>query len=338
MKGSASVKVESGKLVKVEVDYTDAVKDVSITGDFFLQPPEALEELEKALEGVDVNASESDIVAVLKQVDAEPIGFDWEDVATAVSEATASKNWRIINEGEYSEAMHHAIDEVLTERMEEGNMRPTLRFWYRKNVAVPMGRFQSYSDEVQGGYVEENGIEVVRRITGGGAMYAEPGNVITYSLYLPKEMVPEDVEESYRELDRFAVEALNSLGLEVEWKPLNDIEHADGKVGGAAQLRKQNAVLHHTMLSYDLDTRKMLKALRIGKEKVSDKAIESAEKRVAVMKDYIDHSREEVIAALIEHFTQQYGGEEGELTDEELTEAEKLAEEKFSGKKWTQKL
>ncbi len=338
MKGSASVKVENGKLVSVEVDYSDSIKSVSITGDFFLEPPEALEEIENSLEGVDVDASESDIVAVLNHVEAEPIGFDWEDVATAVSEAVESRQWRIINEGEYSEAMHHAIDEVLTDRMERGEMGPTIRFWYRKNASVPMGRFQSYRDEVQHEYVEENGIEVVRRITGGGAMYAEPGNVITYSLYLPKDMVPEDVEESYRELDRFAVEALNSLGLEVEWKPLNDIEHADGKVGGAAQLRKQNAVLHHTMLSYDLDTRKMLKALRIGKEKVSDKAIESAEKRVAVMKQYIDHSREDVIAAMIEEFKEQYGGEEGELTEEELEEAEKLAEEKFSSSEWNRKL
>lgn len=246
--------------------------------------------------------------------------------------------WRIIDEGHYTEAMHHALDEVLTERLGNGEMKPTLRFWHRKNRSVPMGRFQAYEDEVQHDYVRENGIEVVRRITGGGAMYAEPGNVITYSLYLPKDQVPDDVEESYKKLDQWAIDALNSLGLGVEWEPLNDIEHPDGKVGGAAQLRKQNAVLHHTMLSYDLDTRNMLKALRIGKEKVSDKAIESAEKRVAVMKDYIEHSREEVIQEMKEKFQEEYGGEEDSLTDEELEEARELVEEKFSREEWTRKL
>lgn len=246
--------------------------------------------------------------------------------------------WRIIDSGRYSEAMHHALDEVLTKRLNKGEMRPTLRFWYRKNPSVPMGRFQSYHDEVQHDYVQENGIEVVRRITGGGAMYAEPGNVITYSLYLPKQQVPEDVEQSYRELDRWAVNALNSLGLNVKWKPLNDIEHPEGKIGGAAQLRKQNAVLHHTMLSYDLDTRKMLKALRIGKEKVSDKAIESVEKRVTVMKNYIEHSRQEVIDEMRQKFREEYNGEEDELTDEEIEEAQELAEEKFSSEEWTQKM
>ncbi|MFB6292016.1 MAG: biotin/lipoate A/B protein ligase family protein [Candidatus Nanohaloarchaea archaeon] len=246
--------------------------------------------------------------------------------------------WRIINEGRYSEAMHHALDEVLTERLRKGEMQPTLRFWHRENVSIPMGRFQAYHDEVQHDYIEEEGIEVVRRVTGGGAMYSEPGNVITYSLYVPRDQVPEDIEESYQELDSWAVDALNELGLEVEYAPLNDIEHPEGKIGGAAQLRRGGAVLHHTMLSYDLDTRKMLKALRIGKEKVSDKAIESAEKRVAVMKDHIEHGREEVIEAMIERFKEEYGGEEASLEDGEIEEAEKLVEEKFSTEDWNKKM
>ncbi|MFB6147510.1 MAG: biotin/lipoate A/B protein ligase family protein [Candidatus Nanohaloarchaea archaeon] len=184
-------------------------------------------------------------------------------------------DWRIIDDRSHSEAVHHALDEVLSERMDSGDMRPTLRFWHRENPAVPMGRFQSYSDEVQHEYVKDNDVEVVRRITGGGAMYAEPGKVISYSIYAPKHMVPDNVENSYRELDRWAIEALTDAGVQVEWRPLNDIEHPDGKIGGAAQLRKQDSVLHHTMLSYDLNTENMLKALRIGKEKVSDKAIKS---------------------------------------------------------------
>ncbi len=249
-----------------------------------------------------------------------------------------SKKWRIINEGKYSEAMHHALDEVLLKKMERGDMRPTLRFWYRPHTSIPIGRFQSYHDEVEHDFIEDNDIEVVRRITGGGAMFSEPGKVITYSIYIPKDQVSSDIRESYRELDRFAVDALNDLGVEAEYRPLNDIEHPAGKLGGAAQIRKNNAVLHHTMMSYDLDTRKMLKALRIGKEKVSDKAIESAEKRVARISDYIDDSREEVIEALIENFVSDKEWEYGSLTDEEIEKAEKLADEKFRSDKWNKKL
>lgn len=246
--------------------------------------------------------------------------------------------WRIINEGNYSEPVHQALEQVLTEKMENGEMQPTLRFWYRSSDSVPMGRFQAYSDEVQEEYIQDQDIDVVRRITGGGAMFVEPGNVITYSVYLPKDQVPDDIEESYRELDRFAVEALNQLGVEASYQPLNDIEHEDGKLGGAAQLRKQDAVLHHTTMSYDLDTERMLKALRIGKEKVSDKAVKSAEKRVSRIKDHADVDREEVIDKIIEVFSEGRDVEEGSLTDEELEEARKLAEEKFSTDEWNKKL
>jgi len=249
-----------------------------------------------------------------------------------------SEKWRIINEGEYSEAMHHAIDEILTEKMENENMEPTLRFWYRKNPSVPFGRFQSFEDEVEVNYAEENNIEVVRRITGGGAMFAEPGNVITYSIYIPEEKIPEDIEESYEQLDEFAVEALKELGVEASYEPLNDIEHEDGKLGGAAQLRKENAVLHHTTMSFDLDKKEMLRVLRIGKEKVSDKAVKSAEQRVSRISDHINHPREKVIEKMIEKFSEGREVEEGSLTEEEIEEVRELAEEKFSSEDWNQQL
>ena len=246
--------------------------------------------------------------------------------------------WRIINEGEYSEAMHHALDKVMVEEMNEGDIRPTLRFWHRPHTSIPIGRFQSYHDEVEHEFVEENDIEVVRRITGGGAMFSEPGKVITYSIYIPKGEVGKNIEESYRELDEFAVNTLNNLGVKADYRPLNDIEHSEGKLGGSAQIRKQNAVLHHTMISYNLDTRRMLKALRIGKEKVSDKAIKSAEKRVSRISDHIGDSREDVIDALIDSFVEGKDWEKGSLTEYEIRKAEKLANDKFNSEEWNKKL
>lgn len=247
-------------------------------------------------------------------------------------------SWRIVDSGKRSEAMHHAIDDVLSEKMSSGDIKPTLRFWYRENPSVPLGRFQSYQDEVEHGYVQEKDIEVVRRITGGGAMYCEPGKVITYSLYLPKEAVTSDIEQSYRDLDRFAVEALRDLGVEASYEPLNDIEHRDGKLGGAAQLRKGDAVLHHTTMSYDLDLEEMLKVLRIGKEKVSDKAIKSAEKRVSRISDHTDSARREVIEKMVERFTERRNFEGDSLSEEELEEARERADAKFTRKAWNRKL
>jgi lipoate-protein ligase A len=339
-----SVKIPDGKFVKVEI--RDG--EVNVRGDFFLEPPEALQEIEEKLSELAATGKDQALEA-LEELDAEFIGFSPEHVAEAYEQAleedesseTSGENgitWRVINEGEYSEAMHHAIDEILTERMESGEMQPTLRFWYRKNPSVPFGRFQSLKDEVEVKYAEENNIEVVRRITGGGAMFAEPGNVITYSIYISKDDVPDDIRESYQELDRFAVEALQELGVDANYEPLNDIEHGEGKLGGAAQLRKDDAVLHHTTMSFDLDTKEMLRVLRIGKEKVSDKAVKSAEQRVSRISDHLDHEREEVIEKMIEKFSENHEVEHASLSEEELEEARELAEEKFSDEEWNNQL
>ncbi|OLZ39219.1 lipoate--protein ligase [Natrinema saccharevitans] len=246
--------------------------------------------------------------------------------------------YRIIDDGTYSEPVQQALEGVLVERLDEGDLEPTLRFWYRESPAVALGRFQAYEDEVAVDYADQRDIDVVRRLTGGGAMYVEPGAVITYSLYLPREAVSADIEASYAELDQWAIDALGSIGLEVSHEPLNDITHPDGKIGGSAQLRKDDAVVHHTTMSYALDTSEMLRVLRIGEEKVSDKAIESAEKRVAVMRDYVDASREEIIAALKDTFAERFDAEPGSVPNEVIGEARTRASETFATEEWNRKL
>ena len=236
------------------------------------------------------------------------------------------------------EALHHAIDQRLLEAVAAGTQPPTLRIWYRNQTAVPLGRFQAYADEVAVDYVEANEIPVIRRITGGGAMFVHPGAVITYSMYLPADQVADDVETSYRELNEWVLEALNRVGLEAAHEPLNDIVHPDGKLGGAAQLRKQDAVLHHATMSYALDIEEMLRVLRIGEEKLSDKAVKSAEQRVAVMTDYIDLPRDAVVQTLLDTFIDTYGGTQTELDDALLADARQLAADKFETDAWNKQL
>lgn len=245
---------------------------------------------------------------------------------------------RVIDEGEYDEPTHHALDQVLLDRLDAGEIVPTVRFWYRTGAAIPIGRFQAYEDEVAVDYVEREGIDVVRRITGGGAMFAVPGDIITYSMYLPIEDVPADVEESYEVLDEWAIAGLQDAGLDAFHEPLNDISHPDGKIGGSAQLRADNAVLHHTTMSYSVDIEAMLKALRIGKEKVSDKAVKSAEKRVARITDYFEGDRADVIDSLKGALDSAYGTEPGSLEEETLEAAAQMADSRFRTDEWNKKL
>ena len=127
------------------------------------------------------------------------------------------------------------------------------------------------------------GMTVVRRISGGGAMFIEPGSTITYSLYAPESLVAGmSYAESYRYLDDWVIGALTEdLGLCAWYRPLNDIASAQGKIGGAAQRRLgDGTVLHHVTMAYGIDADAMMRVLRVGQEKLSGRGIPSAVKRV----------------------------------------------------------
>lgn len=242
----------------------------------------------------------------------------------------SDREWRVVHH-ECSPAMHIATDAVLAERAEV----PTLRFWEWPTRAVVIGRFQAVRDEVFEDLAEEHDVDVVRRTTGGGAMFTEPGRAITYSLTFPEDWVESDgIVESYRELEEWSVDALNGLGIDAAHEPVNDIVHGEQKIGGSAQARRGGAVLHHTMMAYDIDIPTMLKVLKIGQEKISDKAIESASKRVAPLSTLTDLPRDEIVDRMVEEFAQGRHVREGDLRTEELEAAEERARDRFGTEDW----
>jgi lipoate-protein ligase A len=199
-----------------------------------------------------------------------------------------------------------------------------------------IGSFQSVRNEVDLENAEKYGFEVVRRISGGGAMFMEAGSVITYSIYAPSELVEGmSFADSYAFLDEWVIVALKSLGIEASYQPLNDITSAKGKIGGAAQKRLgAGAVLHHATMSYDMDGDKMVEVLRIGREKMSDKGTRSANKRVDPLRSQTGLSRAQIIDSMIATFTALYGSKSGEITEQERERAEQLVVEKFGSHDW----
>ncbi|HQZ91055.1 MAG TPA: biotin/lipoate A/B protein ligase family protein [Thermomicrobiales bacterium] len=244
--------------------------------------------------------------------------------------------WEIIPSTPLPPAMNIALDEVLTRQVGAGARRPTLRFWGWAAPVVVIGRFQSVRNEVQIENSADLGVQIVRRITGGGAMFTEPGLDITYSLYAPPALVEGlSFPESYAFLDSWVVETFRELGIDAWYAPLNDITSAGGKIGGAAQARRFGAVLHHTMASYEMDPTLMLQVLRIGMEKLSDKGLRSADKRVGPLHQQTNLPREAFFHALTERFKDLTGGELGEITDVEHQAAVELVRAKFSTEEWT---
>jgi lipoate---protein ligase len=174
-------------------------------------------------------------------------------------------DWRLVYEEPQDPVLHMALDEVLAREVAAGRRPPTLRIWEWAAPAVIIGSFQSLRNEVDMDQARELGITVVRRISGGGAMLAEPGKTITYSLYAPGSLVAGmSYAESYAYLDDWVIGALTEdLGLDAWYQPLNDITSPQGKIGGAAQKRLTGGtVLHHVTMAYDMDPATMTRASR----------------------------------------------------------------------------
>jgi len=244
-------------------------------------------------------------------------------------------DWQLIHTAPQSPTLHMALDDVLTHEVGAGRRTPTLRIWEWASPAVVIGRFQSLRNEVDGEAARRHGIEVVRRVSGGGAMFIEPGNTITYSIYAPQSLVKGlSFQEAYAFLDAWVLQALAELGIKAWYQPLNDITSEGGKIAGAAQVHRGGAVLHHVTMAYDIDAAKMLDVLRIGREKLSDKGTTSAAKRVDPLRSQTGLPREAVIERMVATFRRLHGLSDDQLRADELAQAVALAQTKFSSPAW----
>jgi lipoate-protein ligase A len=343
-------KVPGGKLVVVDLDVIDgAIRNFRLAGDFFLEPDEALPAIDAAIEGMPAESDAKSLAAAVQAAlpqGAVLLGFTAESVATAIRRALQRASswrdyeWQYLHPGPLSPLMHLALDQVLTEEVGEGRRKPTLRIWEWASPAVVIGSFQSVRNEVDPEGAERYGFEVVRRISGGGAMFIEPGSAVTYSIYAPIDLVQGmTFADSYAFFDEWVIQALNGLGIEATYQPLNDITSPQGKIGGAAQKRLGNGgVLHHVTMSYDMDGDKMVQVLRIGREKMSDKGTKSANKRVDPLRSQTGLPRETVIDRMVETFRSLHGLHDDEITPEEYAQAEDLVRTKFGTEEWLRRV
>lgn len=247
--------------------------------------------------------------------------------------------WELIDTGPQSPQRHMALDELLLDEVNTGKRPPTLRFWEWASPAVVIGTFQSVRNEVDMEAADAAGVEVVRRITGGGAMFVEPGNSITYSIYAPKSLIAGmSFSEGYEAMDAFVLAALADLGIKAWYEPLNDIASEIGKLAGAAQAHRKNAVLHHVTMSYNIDVQKLVQVLRIGREKMSDKGTKSAAKRVDALRRQTGLAREAIIERMIGTFKRRHGLHQTPFDENIWSAADQLIETKFKTKDWLYKV
>ncbi len=188
--------------------------------------------------------------------------------------------WRVMQLEEHSAYDNMAIDESILEHIRDGKSDPTIRFYRWKPSAVSIGRFQSMKDEVNLEKCRAEGVDCVRRITGGGAVYHDYDGELTYSIIGKEELFPKSIWESYRTICARIIKGLGRLKIDAQFAPINDIVVSGKKISGNAQTRREGILLQHGTILYKTDVARMFSLLNVSKEKISDKMIKSVEERV----------------------------------------------------------
>jgi lipoate-protein ligase A len=172
-----------------------------------------------------------------------------------------------------------ALDEALLETVASGGM-PVLRFYGWSPPAVTIGYFQGLEEEVDREACVRRGIDVVRRISGGGAVFHDAE--ITYSLIIPAAhpLAGTSIMGSYGRLCSGITAGLSLLGIDAAFVPINDIAAGGRKVSGNAQTRRQGCVLQHGTVLLDIDPELMFELLKVPQEKMKGKLVQDVKSRV----------------------------------------------------------
>jgi len=251
------------------------------------------------------------------------------------------EKWRLLGFDIHDAYTNMATDEALARLVGAGVSENTIRLYRWKPSAVSIGYFQLLEEEVDVEACRSLGFDIVRRMTGGGAVYHDTNGEITYSLIARQghPRIPGDIADSYATICGGIVAALNDLGVKADFKPINDIVVGDKKISGNAQTRRFGAIVQHGTVLMDADVRTMFKVLKVGLDKISDKAIKSAEERVTTIRRELGSEAgfEKVAEALKRGFSKTLDIElvEGRLNEEERKLRNQLREQKYATRRWT---
>ncbi len=247
--------------------------------------------------------------------------------------------WRLLLTGADRAAWNMALDEAILRTVAAGEAPPTLRIYRWNPSAVSIGYFQGIEQEVDLDACRRAGVDVVRRLTGGGAVFHDRDGEITYALALPEETpgIPRNILDSYALFCRGLVLGLRRLGLEATFAPINDILVGGRKISGNAQTRRFGGILQHGTLLYDVNPRLMFSLLRVPNEKIRDKLIRGVEERVtSIRRERGDVDEAEIVEALIAGFAEalHITLRPGEPGAAELELAERLRRERYENRAW----
>ena len=222
-----------------------------------------------------------------------------------------------------------ALEEYLLTHYMDGNI---VMLWQNDNTIV-VGRHQNTIEEINQQYVKEHGIKVVRRTTGGGAVYHDLGN-LNYSYITDRE--DESIDGGMKRFAEPVIQALKELGADAEFSGRNDILIEGRKISGTAQRIYKQRILHHGCLLFNADLSVVAASLKVRAEKFRSKAIKSVKSRVGNIADFLpdtvalEQFEETLTRTLLSGESYQIL----ELSPEEFLEVQKLRDEKYATWEW----
>ncbi|MAF36731.1 ligase [archaeon] len=245
-----------------------------------------------------------------------------------------NETWRVVKLEQRNGFENMALDQAISEDISKGTSPPTIRFYEWEPSAVTIGYFQSLKQEVDVENCLKQGVDIIRRITGGGAVYHDTRGEITYSVIAREGMFPSDLTETYKRIGDWIIDSLDELGIVSQFHPINDIIAYGKKISGNAQTRRNGVMHQHGTILYDVDVEKMFSLLKVDDIKILDKIITSVKDRVTSVQHISQKSKPELADALVHGFTQNKQYEFGTWTPHELERMNELVETKYSTREW----
>lgn len=235
---------------------------------------------------------------------------------------------KYIENDSHNPCFNLALEEVVFTRLKDDE---TVLLWQNDNTVV-VGKNQNTAEEINVLAVKELGARVVRRITGGGAVYHDLGN-------LNFSFITDWRRESGVSYERFlnpVVDGLKTLGVNARISGRNDLVAAGGKISGNAQALAAGRILHHGTILISADLNMISRVLNVDADKIKSKGLKSVRSRVTNINDCLERpvSVAQVKRALLEAFAQSGRLETHALSPEDLADIQTLAKEKYESWEW----
>ncbi|MBT8047650.1 MAG: lipoate--protein ligase family protein [Xanthomonadales bacterium] len=238
------------------------------------------------------------------------------------------KTFRVLDTGVMEGRLNIALGQAIVEAHREQKTPDTLRFLRFPPTAL-VGRHQALAQEINLDYCREHDIGVARRITGGGAIFMEPGLLGWELAFHRKTLGVKSLPELTREICEAVADGISRLGVDARFRPRNDIEIDGRKVSGTGGFFDGDTLFYQGTVLVDMDPKVMVSALHVPQAKLEKRRLDSAAQRVVTLRELMGDKTpalKDIQAALIQAFSDRFGlkMEHGVLSDEERAEADLL--------------